>query len=213
VKQKAVLMIMAACLLAAGLRAQSNNPVQYFYDVSGRVTSVVLCAFLSTAGSPAPGAENGCEARADTAVARYYPGYSVVGPGELSPDLREYFAHNYRGSRPGCVEADFDGDGTRDYALLLREKTGGAVLERLVVLRGKSDGSFIPLTLETLKDQLGDFYIRAVAPGKIRKSAVDSGKEETITLKRPAFELVLYEAASRVYFWSGDKFRPIQTSD
>jgi YD repeat-containing protein len=34
-------MIMAACLLAAGLRAQSNNTVQYFYDASGRLTSVV----------------------------------------------------------------------------------------------------------------------------------------------------------------------------
>jgi hypothetical protein len=174
-----------------GLRAQSNNPIQYFYDAWGRVTSVVLCAFLCTAGSPALGAENGCEARASTVVVRYYTGYSVVGPGELSPDLREYFAQKYRGSRPGCVEEDFDGDGTQDYALLLRKKTGRAVVERLVVLRGKSDGSFIPLTLETLKDRLGNFYIRAVAPGRIRKSAVDSGKEETITLKRPALELVL----------------------
>jgi YD repeat-containing protein len=41
VKPKVVVMILAACLLAAGLRAQSNNTVQYFYDAAGRLTSVV----------------------------------------------------------------------------------------------------------------------------------------------------------------------------
>ena len=40
-KPKAVIMILAGYLLTAGLRAQSNNPVQYFYDAAGRLTSVV----------------------------------------------------------------------------------------------------------------------------------------------------------------------------
>lgn len=40
-KPKAVIMILAACLLAPGLRAQSNSPVQYFYDDLGRLVKVV----------------------------------------------------------------------------------------------------------------------------------------------------------------------------
>jgi YD repeat-containing protein len=34
-------MILGACLLGAGLCAQSNSPVQYFYDDLGRLVSVV----------------------------------------------------------------------------------------------------------------------------------------------------------------------------
>jgi YD repeat-containing protein len=41
VKPKAVLMILGACLLGAGLCAQSNSPVQYFYDDLGRLVKVV----------------------------------------------------------------------------------------------------------------------------------------------------------------------------
>jgi len=41
VKPKTIIMVLAACLLTAGLRAQSNNTVRYFYDAAGRLTSVV----------------------------------------------------------------------------------------------------------------------------------------------------------------------------
>jgi YD repeat-containing protein len=34
-------MILGACLLGAGLCAQSNSPVQYFYDDLGRLVRVV----------------------------------------------------------------------------------------------------------------------------------------------------------------------------
>jgi YD repeat-containing protein len=40
-KPQAWVMILVACLVAPGLRAQSGNPVQYFYDAGGRLTSVV----------------------------------------------------------------------------------------------------------------------------------------------------------------------------
>ncbi len=160
--------------------------------------SVMLCACFCVADPQASAQGKSCEDRIGSMVGKYYPGYSVVGLKGLDADLREYLAENNRRAEPGCIEKDFDGDGVQDYALLLRNETNET--ERFVVLRGKADGSFIPLTLDVLKDRLGSFYIRSVPPRKI-------------TLGRPGVELVLFEAASRVYFWSGGNFHSIQTSE
>ena len=127
----------------------------------------------------------------------------------LDKDLQEYFTVTYHDSHPGCVNEDFDGDGIVDYALLLRTKVKGKNVERVVVLKGKIEQSFIPIDLDDLKDRTGSFFIRYVPPGKIKEWNTD----KTIVISRPAFELVLFEAASRVYFWQENELHFIQTSD
>jgi hypothetical protein len=175
---------------------------------------IALCLCCPAIESQAFAQGKGCDDEIRRAAGKYYPGYLVVGLDGLDPDLRQYLAAIDHRQEPGCVKGDFDGDGTQDYALLLRKQIDETTTERLVVLLGRADGSFTPVSLEILKDRLGSFYIRPLPPGKIGKWAeVEGSKRESMTLEHPGIELVLYEAASRAYFWSNGKFHSVQTSD
>lgn len=158
-----------------------------------------------------------CGKHANTIVKKYYPNYTIAQLKDLDKDLQEYFTDTFGDAHPGCIEEDFDGDGVTDYALLLlsESKVEGKLIEKLIVLRGKGEQKFIPIELEEVREVTGssfvirNSFIRHIPPGKIKEW--DSNR--TLTIKNPGFESVLFEAASRVYFWETGKFHFIQTSD
>jgi hypothetical protein len=142
-------------------------------------------------------------------ISTYYPHHTLVQLRDLNEDVQEYFAEKYPNSHPGCIKEDFDGDGLVDYAFLLRTNIKGIIIERWVVLKGKNGKEFIPIDLDESDERIGDSFLRPIPAGKVEKC----DRTETVTLDRPGFEIVLFEAASRVYFWKGRKFDFIQTSD
>jgi hypothetical protein len=142
-------------------------------------------------------------------MGKYYRGYRLITLDFLEGDLIEYFKQNFANENPGCVSADFNGDGTIDYAVLLVREEQKMTIEKVVVFKGQQNGEFIPINLYTIRDRFHDFYLQKITPGKIKE--VDS--EYSVIIKNPAFALNLFESASRVYFWDGKIFRNIQTSD
>jgi hypothetical protein len=142
-------------------------------------------------------------------VNKYYPHHILVQLKNLNEDVKKYFATTYAESHPGCTKGDFDGDGEADYALLLRAKIKEKIIERLVVLKGKGGKEFMAINLDQYDERTGDSFLRSVPAGKIK----DSTGTEMVTTNHPGFEIVLFEAASRVYFWRAGKFHFIQTSD
>lgn len=142
-------------------------------------------------------------------VNKYYPHHTLIQLKDLNEDVQKYFATTYAESHPGCTKEDFDGDEEADYALLLRTKIKGKIIERLVVLKGKGGKNFTPINLDQYDERTGDSFLRSVLPGKIR----DLTGTEIVTINHPGFEIILFEAASRVYFWRGGNFHFIQTSD
>jgi hypothetical protein len=142
-------------------------------------------------------------------ISTYYPNHTLVQFKDLNEDVREYFAEKYPNSHPGCIKGDFDGDGLIDYALLLRTNIKGRIIEKLVVLKGENGKKFILIDLDESDKRVGDSFLRHIPAGRVEKC----DRTETVTIDRPGFEIVLFEAASRVYFWKEGKFSFIQTSD
>jgi hypothetical protein len=146
---------------------------------------------------------------AKVSISAYYPDYVLVKLRDLNKDVQEYFAQRYPKSDPGCIKEDFDGDGVFDYALLLRKNMGEEPVEKLVVLKGINKKEFMAIEISTFHERIGDIFLRRVQAGRIE--GLD--RTESTTLDRPGFEIVLFEAASRIYFWKNGNFVFIQTSD
>lgn len=151
----------------------------------------------------------GCEQRVGETIRNRFPRCRVVQTRDLDQDLQEYLSERPGGFPPGCLSADFDGDGRTDYALLLTSAAGKTGSQLLVALRAGKDGSLTPDTLETLGEGAGRFYIRQVPPGTIRQW----DNRRTVHLKHAAIMIELFESASRVYYWSGHRFQYMQTSE
>lgn len=178
------------------------------------VVPIVLCLCFYAIDSLAFTKRPICDDSITLIVKKFYPNYSIVQLKDLDKDVQEYFTKTYGDAHPGCIKEDFDGDGLSDYALLLRTKRNGKSIEKVVVLRGKVNHSFSIINLAELKDRSGSFFIKHVPPGKIKKwEETERHRMKTFIIKLPGFELVLFEAASRIYFWKGNKFYFIQTSD
>jgi len=170
-----------------------------------RTNSVLLMILISLAIS-------GCLMSCATSkgiISTYYPHHTLVQLKDLNEDVQEYFSEKYPNSHPGCIKEDFDGDGVVDYALLLRTNIKGRIIERLVVLKGENGKKFIPIDLDESDERIGDSFLRLIPAGRVEKC----DRTETVTIDHPGFEIVLFEAASRVYFWKEGKFNFIQTSD
>jgi len=74
----------------------------------------------------------GQESSAEKLVRDHYRGYHVLRLGERDADTRAFVLKQFKGSDPSVVQADFDGDGRPNYAMLLKSDTSAAA--KLVVL-------------------------------------------------------------------------------
>jgi len=140
-----------------------------------------------------------------------YPKCKLLQMTDLNQDLQDYFVHNFPNSSPGYVASDFNGDGKLDYAALLicLEKKKSTI--RFVVFMARKDDSYSCLKIHKWSEKLylSNLYLNIVKPGKIQ----EWDSERIITIEHPGIALVLFEAASRVYYWKRGQFNYIQTSD
>ncbi len=124
--------------------------------------------------------------------------------------------------QPGIVQADFDGNGIVDYAILListkvkREYTDRN--ERIlylvdtffVVFQGRREDQYEPILIETRETWLPSSVGLAMArPGRFK--TWDSSK--TLELKNPAIERYICEQQAAVFYWDTDKYSPFLISN
>lgn len=124
--------------------------------------------------------------------------------------------------QPGIVQADFDGNGILDYALLListkvkREYAhpNGRILYLVgtffVVFQGQREGKYQPILIETRETWLPSSLGLAMArPGRFK--TWDSSK--TLELKNPAIERYICEQQAAVFYWDTDRYSPLLISN
>jgi hypothetical protein len=141
--------------------------------------------------------------------------YEIVRLNNLQKDLQDYFVKSYPGAHPGMVEGDFDGDGTKDYALLLRTKRQKKLFERLVVFKSPKNRGFDIVFLT--KDQealegVESSFIRLVPKGSIVQD-IEHDDKKAKKLIHPGIEFHKFESAAAIYYWGKGKFNRIQTAD
>jgi len=113
-----------------------------------------------------------CEDNIHAVMGKYYRGYKIITLESLEDDLKEYFKQNFANENPGCVSADFDGDGTIDYAVLLLREEQKMATEKVIVLKGQQNGKFIPINLYTIHERIHDFFLQKITPGKIKTESL-----------------------------------------
>lgn len=124
---------------------------------------------------------------------------------DLDQDAREFFINSEKGTNPGIVRADFNGDGIEDVAVLSKE--GLKLFLRIFLCDKKCN--------EVKYVEAGPFdgiqYITPVKKGEIKHS-VDG---TSVKLKNTAIRLVDYGKASAIYYWvkQTNDFTSIATGD
>lgn len=144
-----------------------------------------------------------------TAVLSQFPQFTIVQSSDVSLQECESPKHP-----PGVVEADFNGDGRTDYAVLLKGQVKQRtpweekILElfelKFVVLLQASQGEFHV----GLEEGLEDYYpftigIGIVEPQTVRETPIAGDKK--ITLSRPGVIKYHCEKFADVYYWNGKK--------
>lgn len=144
----------------------------------------------------------------------HYPDYAILRLEDLNEDLQAHLRFNYGNAQPGYVKDDFDGDGFMDYALLLL-KNEAKPMEKLVVLRGQGNGTFVPTALFEIGGEVASSYmlkncfIRCIPPGEVE----EWDHTRKVVIQYPGIEWINWESSSCVYYWQNGEFHHIWTSD
>lgn len=178
------------------------------------VTVVWVLALLALAAVPSSSSETAKNSLAD--VLKLFPGYHVVTLNECDPGMRSSLSQNYPKANPSVVHADFDGDGSPDYALLL--KNDATRVTKFVILLCPVAQSCKKVNDIDESQMSGIVYLRPVAHGtKVSETdAVDTGAPaKRVTLRATAVELNYFGKASVVLYWDGaqKKIEEIATAD
>lgn len=141
------------------------------------------------------------------------------------PNKSDYIAENLKfmkGKIPSYVIADFNGDGIKDFALILirnRSKKFG-----LFVLLGQKDGSYRLIKLDESKKEFShlNIGISLMTPGKYETACAKGygdgckpDEPEVLELKNPGIDYFIFESANSVFFWdkASNTFKRIWMSD
>ena len=149
-------------------------------------------------------------------ILRLFPGYHVASLKEFDPDTRNYLLENYPKVDPSVVRADFDGDGSPDFGLLL--KNDATHVARVVILLCPARASCKAVYDLDVSQMSGIVYLRPIPPGAPVPPADDDDASSSIKqtkLKTAAVELNYFGKASVVLYWNQahKKIEEIDTSD
>jgi len=147
---------------------------------------------------------------------KQYTGFKIMTLDDLDSGLQNYLMETFPKLVPGSRQADFNGDGWRDYAVLLVkiEKEKSKLLFA-IFLQTKADDYNLVEEMD-LSDDFGRVFLFPRKTGEFVKQteAVDAPPKE-VKLKHPAVEVEWFEHASEVYYWDDKQkaFDTILTSD
>jgi hypothetical protein len=172
----------------------------------------VLATLFCCAGAPA-----GVERKSDVDnILSSFPGYHLLTMSELDTGTRAYFSQHFPKSNPSVVQADFDGDGHLDYALLVRNVKSKTT--KLIVLLCSEDGQcrkVYELDVSMYSDLV---YLRLVAIGSVvsQTDAIDSTDHLTpVRLKASGIQVSYFEKGKVVLYWNRKlkKIKEVDTQD
>lgn len=113
---------------------------------------------------------------------------------------------------PWSITADFTGDGTPDWAGLLRNRSGH--LELLAVYSAAGTYAHKILTPLGRDDDMLNVGVVVEPPGELVGFPVDDGdRAPRIKIRNSGAHLFYFEKSSVLYYWNGDDFGEFLTSD
>jgi hypothetical protein len=121
---------------------------------------------------------------------------------EIDSAIVEYFRRDRSFEQPNLITGDFDGDGKRDYAVLMQKKTDAARRVTIVLMRHK--GCYKTHVLDA------NDCLMSVKKGK---KDYDFEAQRSFRYQRDAIFSYIWEKAGVSYVWEKGKFRAIVTSD
>ncbi|SRR6266850_2666970 len=143
-----------------------------------------------------------------------FPGYHLLTLKELDSDAKAFFLKHFPKASPSVVQADFDGDGQLDYALLL--KNDKSRLTKLVVLLCADDGHCRNVYELDVSAYSGSAYLRPVSRGS-RISQTKSIDTDTapVNLKFSGIRVTYFGKGELVLYWNKKlkKIEEVQTED
>jgi len=183
------------------------------------IAAAVLCSILLLPNSACTTAHDRNTVLPES-VATLFPGHVLMDVAEFDPLLQQVLASNDpypAGQSPTWLQADFDGNGVADHALLLRTPPGVEPQGEIMAVVLGLDGGRYEIAHSESHDYVLDYaYFYVVnAETLVRPTqAYDSGKEDT-RISNPGIGLAYFEKSSVVYFWDGTLGRidEIWTSD
>jgi hypothetical protein len=148
-------------------------------------------------------------------ILKQFPGYHVLTLQERSPDLKGFLGQHFPKSNASVVQADFDGDGHQDYALLLKDDKLGKTM--LVVVLCPADGQCTSVYNLDVSADTSSIYIRPVPVGSrvSQTQAIPTSGGSPVKLKATGVRLTFYEQAEVVLYWNTKlrKIEEVQTGD
>ena len=145
-----------------------------------------------------------------------FPGYHLLKLEERDADTRTFLAAHFKKNSPSLVNADFDGDGRPDYALLL--KSDNDPKTRMVVVLCPRTGVCKTVYDLDLTGSAGEVYLKHVPAGTqlAQTEAATEGENPRRTrLSSAGARLVYFEKAEVVLYWDRklNKIVQVETGD
>jgi hypothetical protein len=175
------------------------------------VLTILLAGFFCCAR-----VSTGQEQKSDVdRVLSSFPGFHLVTFKERDADARAFIAKHFPKDNPSIVNADFDGDGNLDYALLL--KNDKSQTAKLVVLLCSVDRRCHTVYEVDLTTNSGIVYLRPIATGSVvsQTDAIDSRDSPPLKLKSSGIQVSYFGKAVVVLYWNRKlrKMEEVQTED
>lgn len=191
------------------LAKDGGTAMNYMKPLSIRVlvsvTALVWCVSLS--------ASDGRGTDVDRILKRF-PGYHLLTLQERDPDTRAFVVRHFPKDNPSLVRADFNGDGTPDYALLLRDDKSSAT--KLVVLLCPAAGPCKSVFEVNETADAGSVYLRPVSVGsKVAETEAVNGNTPPMKLHSTGIRVTYDEKGEVVLYWNRkvQKIESVQTAD
>lgn len=139
------------------------------------------------------------------------PGWKLPSPNSWE----KYWFHAYKKANAlvDYVNADFNGDGKPDYALLLENERHAFIVWVL-----QSDGNdYKAIQLREFSEATLplDIGLELVDKGELNYLSMDEGGEDikTIDLKYNAIQVSYFEGSAETYYWKDGKYQSVTTGD
>ena len=114
-------------------------------------------------------------------------------------------------AEPWSITGDFNGDKIADWAGLLRSRNDQLCL--VVVYSEKTEYSHRVLASLGTDDNGIYTGVEMVLPGEVHGFPFDDKPIPVVTLTNPGIHLIYFEKSSVLYYWDGESFNEMWTSD
>jgi len=147
-------------------------------------------------------------------VLKRFPGYHLLTLQERDPDVKAFVVRHFPKANPSVVRADFNGDGSPDYAVLLRDDKTGTT--KLVVLLCSADGQCKSVYELDETAYAGAVYLRPVSMGsKLSQTEAVNSNTPPVKLHSTGIQVTYFEKGKVVLHWNRklQKIEEVQTGD